>query len=196
MAGAFDHLIGELIPGSKGWLPLDDAGTPSGPATFSPPDPPALACAVMAASEEEVEEGDDALVTNTGASISPPLNSNVDNRPLGWEGPALQPYPSIISLTPSTAAIGSPDFDLVVTGTGFTADSVIYFAGVKEPTTFDGAAGTLTTGINMALWQGPDDIEVCVMNGSTPSQNKIFTFTSATSRSNQKPTGGRNDRQR
>ena len=82
MAGPYDHLIGELWPGAFGWLPLDgNPGEPIGPARLEPPNAKAdrFACYVMANAKIPLE-GQDALVSPTGAPLQGPLNSNVDKR--------------------------------------------------------------------------------------------------------------------
>jgi len=86
--------------------------------------------------------------------------------------------PVISSLEPSTAAIGDPSFKLVVTGETFTNESVIVFAGHDENTQLN-EDGTLSTGVNMAYWHGPDVIPVMVRNGSMYSEPAEFTFTAA-----------------
>ena len=86
--------------------------------------------------------------------------------------------PVISSLEPSTAAIGDPSFTLKVTGETFTNESVIVFAGHDENTTLN-EDGTLSTGVNMAFWHGPDTIPVMVRNGSMYSEPAEFTFTAA-----------------
>jgi hypothetical protein len=89
--------------------------------------------------------------------------------------------PVITTIAPDTAAIGDPDFTLVVTCTGFYADSVIVFAGNDEPTTLE-ADGTLTTGVDMNVWLGPDMLPVQVRNFNVVSNTVEFTFTEAGTR--------------
>lgn len=73
--GAYDNLIGELLPGESGWLPLDDDGVPSGPATRELA-PDTRACRVTANHPSSV--GADLLVTNSGAPISQVMQANTD----------------------------------------------------------------------------------------------------------------------
>jgi len=84
MAGAYDNLVGELWPGAYGWLPLDSAGTPSGPATIDPPapGPDVYACFVYSPVPDPDPTHDplDLLTTPTGAPITDNMNSNVDKR--------------------------------------------------------------------------------------------------------------------
>jgi hypothetical protein len=85
------------------------------------------------------------------------------------------PKPSISSINPIDAAIGDEDFTLYVSGENFFHDSVINFAGQDEPTTLN-EDGTLSTGVNMAMWQGPDTVPVVVKNGPEVSAPVDFTF--------------------
>jgi hypothetical protein len=55
---------------------------------------------------------------------------------------------------------------------------VIYFAGQAEPTTLN-EDGTLSTGINMDYWHGPDTVPVVVQNGPEQSEPADFTFNEA-----------------
>src|SRR5688572_9534503 len=111
MPGPFDHLIGELSPGDKGWLPLDEDGNPSGPATLDPPPHPALACSVYANPKDPLEEDDHALMSSSGAPLETPLTSNVDRRVPGGDTPS----PTITSLSPNTAVANDPtDIEMIV----------------------------------------------------------------------------------
>lgn len=112
------------------------------------------------------EPGKTRLITLTPNSINEPLIPPEG----GFEAP------SISSLDPPEITIGSPDTTLEVHGTGFYPFSVIHFAGYDEPTTFDAEAGTLSTGLNMLVWQGPDTVKVSVRNGETVSNEVDFTF--------------------
>jgi hypothetical protein len=89
------------------------------------------------------------------------------------------PKPVITGYDPYECTLGDPDFPLVITGENFFADSVITFAGHDEPTTFDADAKTLSTGINMAVWHGPDTVQVTVKNGPEVSDPVEFTFNEA-----------------
>jgi hypothetical protein len=88
----------------------------------------------------------------------------------------LRKPPVLSGIEPSTAAIGDPSFDVKISGTGFLPDSVIVFAGQDEPTALN-EDGTLSTGVNMSFWHGPDAVPVCVRNGSLYSEPVTFTFT-------------------
>ena len=88
------------------------------------------------------------------------------------------PKPSITSLNPTECAIGDESFTLYISGENFFADSVIYFAGQPEPTTLN-EDGTLSTGINMDVWHGPDTVPVVIQNGPESSEPAEFTFNEA-----------------
>jgi len=88
----------------------------------------------------------------------------------------LRVPPVVSGVEPNTAAIGDPSFDIHVSGEGFLADSIIVFAGQDEPTTLN-EDGTLSTGVNMGVWHGPDTLEVKVRNGKLYSEPVTFTFT-------------------
>lgn len=118
----------------------------------------------------------------------PPHHLDSKNEPWGSEViPPVDPgeggeggeAPTITALEPATCAIGGPDFTMYVQGTGFTADSVIHFAGYDEPTTYNDIDGSLSTGIKPSLWQSPDTVKVSVWNGSMVSEEVDFTFTEA-----------------
>jgi hypothetical protein len=100
-----------------------------------------------------------------------------------WAGAANGPgaaAPTLTALEPATVVIGAPSLTLHVKGTGFTASSVISFAGHDEPTTLVSAT-EVTTGIDMGVWLGPDAVPVTVRNGDgAPSAPLTFTFTAAT----------------
>lgn len=162
---------GELTPGQSGWLPLDEAGNPIGPAAIQPPPAPALACSVTCNS-------DGVLVSTTGAELIPPLNSNVDRRIPGEQAPPAPP--AIISLNPSSAGILDPDFTLSVvgsaTGTPFTAASIIVFNGGDEVTTFVSPT-ELTTLVQPSLVASAVDVPVKVRDAYGESNELIFSFT-------------------
>ena len=86
--------------------------------------------------------------------------------------------PVVTSLEPTECTLGDADFTIAVSGTGFYEQSTIVFAGQDEPTTLE-SDGTLTTGVNMAVWQGPDTVQVGVRNGPIESNTMPFTFNAA-----------------
>jgi len=174
--GDYDHLVGELSPGQSGWLPLDENGTPNGPATIQPPPPPnALACAVVANAAVPLPEGEDLLTTPSGAPITDSMENNVDPRPEGYISPGP---PSVVSLTPATAQIGSPDVEMVVEGTGFTEDCVIVFNGGVEVTDFISDTQVGTT-VRPSTATTPGTYPVLVRNEHGDSPTLAFEFTPA-----------------
>lgn len=179
MAGPFDDLIGELKPGEKGWLPLDESGNPTGPATLIPEPPPALACRVYANPKDPLEEDDDALLSATGAPLEAPLNPTSDNRVdvPDTEDPNVAPV--ISTLSPATAIANDPtDIEMIVDGTGFTAQSTIVFNGFDEPTDYISPT-QVRTGVRPSLFEVPADCPVEVRNGTGISNSLTFSFTAA-----------------
>src|SRR5215470_16391597 len=61
--------------------------------------------------------------------------------------------PTLSSLEPETAEVGSADLELHVKGSRFTDKSVIVFNGGEEPTTFV-SAGEVTTTIKPSIASG------------------------------------------
>ena len=92
--------------------------------------------------------------------------------------------PVITSMTPAEARCGDPDFILYVSGTGFTTESVLHFAGHDEPTTF--ANGQLSTGVKPSLWGAPAVVQCAVRNGEVSSNAVDFTFTEPLTRGTSK----------
>jgi hypothetical protein len=89
--------------------------------------------------------------------------------------------PVLTTLTPQTAAIGSPSFTLHVSGTGLVPGAVIEFAGNDEPTVYVSAT-EVTTGVDMTVWLGADPaIPVVVRQNGVTSNALTFAFTAARS---------------
>jgi len=178
--GDYDNLVGELAPGQKGWLPLDEGGYPTGPATLEPPPGPnAKACSVMA-SPADAPEGSDVLVSASGAPLIAPLNSNVDRRVEGgadFPGPT-PPTVTLDSISPNEAEVGGADIYLVATGSGFTENSVILFNNGEEATEFIDSSQVGTT-VKPSLASGPISVPVQVREGVTTTPAQTFTFTEA-----------------
>jgi len=177
--GDYDNLVGELQPGQKGWLPLDEGGYPTGPATLEPPPGPnALACHVMA-SPADAPEGSDVLVSASGAPLIAPLNSNVDRRvDDGFPDPPHVTFVTLESISPTEAEVGGADITLIATGSGFTEDSVILFNNGEEPTEFIDSS-QVSTVVKPSLASGPVSVPVQVREGSTTTPAQTFTFTEA-----------------
>jgi hypothetical protein len=102
---------------------------------------------------------------NEPQTVSLPVPENV-----------VVPVPSISSILPNECAIGDDDFTLDVSGENFFADSVIWFAGHAEPTTFNEEEKTLSTGVKPSLWTEPVVVKVQVKNGPEASNEVNFTF--------------------
>jgi hypothetical protein len=97
-----------------------------------------------------------------------------------WSATPIMAPPVVTALEPAAAELGAPSFTLHVLGTGFDAASVIVFAGHDEPTTLVDDT-VVTTGVDMAVWLGPDALPVLVRNGDGTESNALtFTFTEAT----------------
>jgi hypothetical protein len=90
--------------------------------------------------------------------------------------------PTITDLEPSSVALGDPDVDLHVTGTGFTEISCIVFDGHDEPTKLISET-EVSTGVKPSLFTEAKDIGVAVRNGSMISSTLPFTFTASGTRS-------------
>lgn len=79
----------------------------------------------------------------------------------------------IASLAPASAVLGDPSFTLHVLGTRFNDTTVIVFGGQEEPTTLI-TENNVSTGVNMAMWQGPDPaIPVYVRNAAGAVSNTL-----------------------
>lgn len=84
--------------------------------------------------------------------------------------------PTITDVSPPSCEVGAADFNLVISGDGFDASSIIVFAGYDEPTTLNGD-GTLSTTVKPSLWANPDTVSVQVRNGPAFSAPLDFAFT-------------------
>ena len=111
-------------------------------------------------------------------SINEPPGSNVYAKTAEDLPPevAEKGKPVISSLDPDEAASGDPDFTLVVSGDNFFSGSVLVFGENDEPTTFDEAAGTVSTIVKPSLFQ-PAVVPVKVRNATLVSDPSDFTFT-------------------
>jgi hypothetical protein len=111
------------------------------------------------------------------ASINEPPGSDV-----GGEGGATEEggeegeAPDLESLDPDEADAGdAADIVMHVHGTGFTEQSVIYFNGLAEPTTFVSET-EVTTGVKPSLFVVPAVCPVTVKNGNYESDALEFEF--------------------
>lgn len=99
----------------------------------------------------------------------------------GWSATPIDApseAPVVTALDPPLMPLGAPSFTLYVTGTGFTADTVIVWNGSDEPTTFVSAT-VVATGVNMDTATVAATIPVAVRNGDIVSNAVDFTFTEA-----------------
>ncbi|MCI0387960.1 MAG: IPT/TIG domain-containing protein [Acidobacteria bacterium] len=89
------------------------------------------------------------------------------------------PLPRITTINPTTIQAGSPDFDLIVTGSGFVNSSVVRINGANLPTTFN--SGTqLTARITSANIPNPGAASITVFTpapGGGTSGAAILTIT-------------------
>jgi hypothetical protein len=81
-------------------------------------------------------------------------------------------------LDPAEAALGSPDVELHVIGTGFTDACVICFNGGDEPTTMQGTTDVYTM-IDMSTATTAGAFPVTVKRGSEETEPLLFRFTEA-----------------
>ena len=103
-----------------------------------------------------------------------------------WPGSIFEPpepevpeAPVLTSLDPNTAELNAPDITMHCHGTGFTAESVIVFAGQDEPIVFI-SANEITTGITLSLPWGAVTVPVSVRNADGQETASLdFTFTEA-----------------
>jgi hypothetical protein len=104
-----------------------------------------------------------------------PENNSINEPPGSNLGGAPADPPTIVELTPAECVSGSEDFTLYIGGEGFTAASIILFAGQVEPTTLN-PDGTLSTGVKPSLF-APAVVQVQIQNGEQLSDPVDFEFT-------------------
>jgi hypothetical protein len=78
-SGAYDAMAGELTAGQTGWLTIDAAGAPVGPATLLPPPYGTPAIAVICG-QNPPNPGFDVLTTLSGAPITASNQPSPDKR--------------------------------------------------------------------------------------------------------------------
>lgn len=101
--------------------------------------------------------------------------------PAPGPGPDPEPgqEPTLNSINPSSAKIGSADLLMNVNGNNFTDSSIIYFNGGAEETIFVSSSQLQTT-VKPSTATTPGDYPVWVQQGSFQTvQQKSFTFTPA-----------------
>jgi hypothetical protein len=114
------------------------------------------------------------------ASINEPPGSDVGGEGNATEegegGGETDEAPDLESLDPDEADAGdATDIVMHVHGTGFTEQSVIYFNGLVEPTTFVSET-EVTTGVKPSLFVVPAVCPVTVRNGEHESDALEFEF--------------------
>jgi IPT/TIG domain len=82
----------------------------------------------------------------------------------------------VVALAPNTAEVGSAEVQMVVTGTGFSPQTVVLFNGGPEPTDYTSPT-EVTTFVQPATASGPATVPVGVQNGNLLSNTQDFTFT-------------------
>ena len=82
--------------------------------------------------------------------------------------------PSVTSLTPATMMAGAPAFVLTVDGSGFGTDSVVYWNGTAQPSTY-GTAAQVTATVSAADVQSAGMFPVYVRSGGKNSNMMNFT---------------------
>jgi hypothetical protein len=180
MAGLYDDQVGELAPGQTGWLPLADDGTPSGPATISPPPGPnAKACSVKHNEQEAIDAGHDVLVSSSGAPLSPPLQSNVDRRVGDQVPPPEVLVPTLTLLTPDTAPAGV-DLSLMIAGNDLDGATEVLVNGTSSPVVTGTESSVTTTVLAATLVEGAAIVSVTTPNG--PSNTLSLTVTAPVGR--------------
>lgn len=104
-----ESLVGETGPGQTGYIALDDAGAPSGPATLIQPDGPSAAVVNVTAAGNE-----DLLTTPSGAPITSVMNPAHSFRDAGMEernptpDPLTQEQLDALDYKPGGAQTNSP----------------------------------------------------------------------------------------
>jgi hypothetical protein len=145
-------------------------------------------------SEDKAEARDLAMLA---AQVSQYLGAaNYDfetSLPIAWDffGKAaafITSIPAISALNPASLEAPGPDSEMVVTGTGFTASTVINWNGGDEPTDFVSATEVKTT-VRPSTVQAPlpFTLRVCVHNAGVKSNVLDFTFTEAPAGRSEKP---------
>jgi IPT/TIG domain len=92
--------------------------------------------------------------------------------------PEEEEAPTLSSISPDTAELNSADVTMICTGSGFTEDSVINFAGNDEPIVFVSDT-EISTVVKPSLPWGAVSVPVLVKNGTAESASLNFTFTEA-----------------
>jgi trimeric autotransporter adhesin len=84
--------------------------------------------------------------------------------------------PTITQLSPSSTAAAGPDFNLMVTGTGFGTDSLVYWGTTTRTTTYNSTT-QVTAAIAAVDIMNAGTVQVYVHTGSANSNSMMFTIT-------------------
>ena len=98
------------------------------------------------------------VVTNPGGQTSPAVNLSV-----------ILVVPAITSISPTTVTSGDVGFQLAVSGTDFSTQSVINVNGAPRATTLQNATGALTTQIEAADISAPGTLSITVTDHGATS---------------------------
>ena len=82
--------------------------------------------------------------------------------------------PSIMSLTPNVVNAGDPDFTLIVNGSGFGTDSVVFWNGAALPSAY-GTGSRVTAQVSAADVMTSGMVPVYVKSGGKNSNMLNFT---------------------
>lgn len=105
-------------------------------------------------------------VVNPGGITSAPANLTIASIP-----------PVIQSLAPSTAIAGDAGFVLTVTGSGFSATSIVNVKGLPRTTTFDASTHTLSVNLLAADIALPGPLQITVTDTGGTSAAAALTVT-------------------
>ena len=98
------------------------------------------------------------VVTNPGGQTSPAVNLRV-----------ILVVPTITSISPTTVTSGDVDFQLAVSGSNFSTQSVINVNGIPRATTLQNTTGELTTQIAAADISAPGGLSITVTDHGATS---------------------------
>jgi IPT/TIG domain len=114
------------------------------------------------------------LETRTKSTYSSRIPADVNR------GPDVPVGPTVTSIEPNTLTVSDPETEVVITGSGFTTESVIVWNGGDEATGFiDGEHVSTIVQPSTVEAPLPCTIPVAVRNGILLSDPVSFTFTSA-----------------
>jgi hypothetical protein len=130
-----------------------------------------------------------AILATDVASVGTPLVAVTNPTPGGGQSnsatftitAALNPVPTVTSLSPNTIAAGSSGFTLTVNGTGFVSGATVSFGGANKATTF--VNSTQVTATILATDVASVGTPAVFVNnpnpGGGPSNSLTFTITAA-----------------